>query len=506
MEGLEKGGVTLSSIVEMTAHELAGLLAKKELSSQELVEEQFKRIDAVEEKVKAYLTITRELALEQASAVDEKRKRGEQLSPLAGIPMALKDNICTKGIKTTCASRMLENFVSPYDATVVERLRQADAVLLGKCNMDEFAMGSSTENSHFFDTRNPYDLTAVPGGSSGGSAAAVAAGEAVFALGSDTGGSIRQPAAFCGVIGLKPTYGAVSRYGLAALASSMDQIGPLTRDMTDCALVMQAIYGHDPLDSTSAPGQVPDFTQALVNDVKGLRIGLPQEYLRGEIAPEVLAYFHKAVEKLEELGAVCEEVSLPHTEYALPTHQILMSAEASSNLARYDGVRFGLRVEGEDVYSMYEKTRGEGFGEEVKRRILLGTFVLSSGQFDVYYLKALKMRTLIKQDFDQAFAKYDCLLTPTAPSVAFKFGRKKGDAQAMYFSDVLVNPVNLAGVPALSIPFGMSEGLPVGLQLIGKAFGEETLLRVGYTLEQQTDLTRPYPAGLTEKCGQKGGM
>ena len=364
MEGLEKGGVTLSSIVEMTAHELAGLLAKKELSSQELVEEQFKRIDAVEEKVKAYLTITRELALEQASAVDEKRKRGEQLSPLAGIPMALKDNICTKGIKTTCASRMLENFVSPYDATVVERLRQADAVLLGKCNMDEFAMGSSTENSHFFDTRNPYDLTAVPGGSSGGSAAAVAAGEAVFALGSDTGGSIRQPAAFCGVIGLKPTYGAVSRYGLAALASSMDQIGPLTRDMTDCALVMQAIYGHDPLDSTSASGAGSDFTQASGNDVKGLRIGLPARYLRGEIAPEVLAYFHKAVEKLEELGAVCEEVSLPHTEYALPTHQILMSAEASSNLARYDGVRFGLRVEGEDVYSMYEKTRGEGFGEE----------------------------------------------------------------------------------------------------------------------------------------------
>lgn len=488
----------MSLLIEKTAHELSELLAQKEISSEELVKEQFRRIDAVEEKVQAFLTVTRDEALKQARKVDEKRKRGEQLSPLAGIPMALKDNMCTKGVKTTCASQMLHNFIPPYNATVVEKLQEAEAVVLGKCNMDEFAMGSSTENSRFQVTRNPFDLDAVPGGSSGGSAAAVAAREAVFALGSDTGGSIRQPAAFCGVIGLKPTYGAVSRFGLVAFASSLDQIGPFTRDITDCALVMNAICGYDPKDSTSASVEVPDYTKALVNDVRGLKIGLPKEYLREGIDPAISDYLHQAAAKLEELGAVCEEVSLPHTEYALPTYYILAPAEASSNLARYDGVRYGLRVEGEDLISMFKRTRSEGFGEEVKRRIMLGTYALSSGYYDAYYLKALKVRTLIKQDFDQAFTQYDCLLTPTSPSVAFKFGEKTDDPLTMYLSDVFTIPVNLAGVPALSLPFGMSQGRPVGLQLIGKAFGEDTLLRVGYTLEQQTDLTRPYPAGLKE--------
>ncbi|MDD2402141.1 MAG: Asp-tRNA(Asn)/Glu-tRNA(Gln) amidotransferase subunit GatA [Clostridia bacterium] len=483
----------MSSLTELTAHELKGLLDKGEISSKDLVKEHLERIEKVDKKVNAFMTVTKEEALKQAEVVDEKRKRSEQLSPLAGIPMALKDNMCTKGIRTTCSSKILHNFIPPYNATVVEKLMKADSIVMGKCNMDEFAMGSSTENSGYFPTKNPYDLNVVPGGSSGGSAASVAAEEVVFSLGSDTGGSIRQPAAFCGVIGLKPTYGYVSRYGLVAFASSLDQIGPFTRDMTDCALVMNEIFGHDHKDSTSAPVEVPDFTKALNNDVKGLKIGLPKEYMNEGINPDIIECYKQAVAKLEELGAVCEEVSLPHTEYALPIYYIIAPAEASSNLARYDGVRYGLRVEGEDIVSMFKKTRSQGFGEEVKRRIMLGTYALSSGYYDAYYLKALKVRTLIKQDFDQVFEKFDCLLTPTTPTTAFNFGEKVDDPLSMYMNDICTVPANLAGVPALSMPFGLSKGRPVGLQLIGKAFGEGTLLRVGYTLEQNTTLTRPRP-------------
>ena len=478
-------------LYKKTAHELSGLLQKREVSSVELTRSVLERITKVEGKVKAFITVTGEQALEQARKIDEKRARGEAMPPLAGIPMALKDNMCTKGVATTCASKILYNFVPPYNATVMEKLLEAGTILIGKCNMDEFAMGSSNENSGFFPTRNPHDLNAVPGGSSGGAAAAVAADEAVFALGSDTGGSIRQPAAFCGVVGLKPTYGRVSRYGLIAYASSLDQIGPLTKDITDCALALNVIAGHDPKDSTSAPVEVPDFTRCLVADVKGLKIGIPQEYMGEGIDPRIAFSLKEAAAKLEELGARCEEVSLPHTEYALPAYYIIASAEASSNLARYDGVRYGLRVEAEDVVSMFCKTRSQGFGEEVKRRIMLGTYALSSGYYDAYYLKALKVRTLIKKDFDQAFLKYDCLLTPTSPTTAFKFGEKANDPLAMYLSDVCTIPVNLAGVPGLSLPFGMVDGLPVGLQLIGKPFDEGTLLRVGYVLEQNTTFTKP---------------
>ncbi|MCR4442560.1 MAG: Asp-tRNA(Asn)/Glu-tRNA(Gln) amidotransferase subunit GatA [Peptococcaceae bacterium] len=481
------------SLTSLTAHELGELLNKREISSVELTKAYLRRIEEVDDQVRAFLTVTGDLALKQAAETDEKRARGEKLPPLAGIPMAMKDNMCTKGIKTTCASRILYNFIPPYDAAVTERLLAAGAVLLGKCNLDEFAMGSSTENSGFFATRNPHDLRAVPGGSSGGSAAAVAAGEAVFALGSDTGGSIRLPAAFCGVIGLKPTYGRVSRYGLVAYASSLDQIGPLTRDMRDCALVMNVIAGHDKRDSTSAPLEVPDYTRFLVDDVRGLKIGLPREYLGEGLDDEVRGWVKRAAETLEKLGAVCEEVSLPHTRYALPTYYIIAPAEASSNLARYDGVQYGLRVEAGDIVSMYSKTRSQGFGEEVKRRIMLGTYALSSGYYDAYYLKAMKVRTLVKRDFDLAFEKYDCLLTPTSPTPAFEAGEKTADPLTMYLSDVCTIPVNLAGIPALSIPFGLVGGRPVGVQLIGKAFDEGTLMRAGYALEQGTDLTRPRP-------------
>ncbi|PKM90677.1 MAG: Asp-tRNA(Asn)/Glu-tRNA(Gln) amidotransferase GatCAB subunit A [Firmicutes bacterium HGW-Firmicutes-12] len=482
------------SLTSLTAHELSELLDKRELSSKELTVAHLERIGSVDDKVKAFTTLTAEHALLQAEEIDKKRVHGEKLSPLAGIPMALKDNMCTRGIRTTCSSKILEDFVPPYDATVTEKLNSAGTVLLGKCNMDEFAMGSSTENSGFFATRNPHDLNAVPGGSSGGSAAAVAAQEAVFALGSDTGGSIRLPASFCGVVGLKPTYGCVSRYGLIAYASSLDQIGPLTRDMTDCALVMSAIAGHDPKDSTSAPMDIPDYSKYLVNNVKGMKIGLPKEYFGAGIDPQVLAYLQQAIGKLEEMGAICEEVSLPHTMYALPAYYIIAPAEASSNLARYDGVQYGLRVEAEDIVSMYCKTRSQGFGDEVKRRIMLGTYALSSGYYDAYYMKALKVRTLVKRDFDHVFENYDCLLTPTSPTVAFNHGEKADDPLTMYLSDICTIPVNLAGIPSLSLPFGQVNGRPVGLQLIGKAFDEGTLLRVGYSLEQSTNLTKPLPA------------
>ncbi|AKX94835.1 Asp-tRNA(Asn)/Glu-tRNA(Gln) amidotransferase subunit GatA [Neomoorella thermoacetica] len=477
----------------LTAHELSDLLNRKEISSEEATAAIIDRIEAVDGRVQAYLTRTAEQALEEARAVDAARARGETLGPLAGVPMALKDNLCTEGVRTTCSSRMLADWVPPYDATVVRRLKEAGAVMLGKLNMDEFAMGSSTENSSFFPTRNPWDLERVPGGSSGGAVAAVAAGEAYFALGSDTGGSIRQPASFCGVVGMKPTYGRVSRYGLVAFASSLDQIGPITRDVTDCALVLEAIAGHDPLDSTSADLPVPDYRSALKPEVKGLKIGVPREYFGAGMEPEVAAIVRRAIAKLEELGAVCEETSLPHTEYALPAYYLVAPAEASSNLARYDGVSYGLRVPGKDIIEMYMNTRSQGFGPEVKRRIMLGTYALSSGYYDAYYLKALKVRTLIRRDFETAFEKYDLLATPTSPTVAFRLGEKAGDPLAMYLSDLCTIPINMAGLPALSLPCGFSQGLPVGLQLIGRPFAEATLLQAAYAFEQSTEYHRRRP-------------
>ncbi len=473
---------------KLTAHEAHELLIKKEVSSVELTQAVLDRIDAVEGRVKAFVSVTGDEALAKAKEVDARIKAGEAVGPLAGVPMVLKDNMCTKGIKTTCSSKILHNFVPPYNATVVEKLAAAGAVVVGKANLDEFAMGSSTENSGFFATRNPWNTEAVPGGSSGGSAASVAAGEAIYSLGSDTGGSIRQPASFCGVVGLKPTYGYVSRYGLIAFASSLDQIGPFTKDVRDSAQVMNVIAGHDPKDSTSAPVEVPDFTKFLTGDIKGLKIGIPKEYFVDGMEPGVEAALKGAIAKLQELGAVVEECSLPHTEYALPVYYLIAPAEASSNLARYDGVRYGYRhEEAEDIISMYKKTRSEGFGAEVKRRIMLGTYALSSGYYDAYYLKALKVRTLIKEDFDKAFEKFDVLLSPTAPSTAFRFGEKADNPIQMYLSDIFTMSVNLAGIPGISIPCGFSNGMPVGLQLMGKAFDEGTLFRVAHAFEQSGD-------------------
>ncbi|MBM7854275.1 aspartyl-tRNA(Asn)/glutamyl-tRNA(Gln) amidotransferase subunit A [Desulfohalotomaculum tongense] len=483
------------SLNRMTAHELHELMLKKEVSAVEITNAVYSRIDEVEEKVKAYITITKEQALETARRVDEKIAAGEQVSPLAGIPIAIKDNICTNGVKTTCASKILYNFVPPYDATVMNKLNARHAVMVGKTNMDEFAMGSSTENSAFHTTRNPWDTERVPGGSSGGSAAAVAAGECIVALGSDTGGSIRQPAAFCGVVGMKPTYGAVSRYGLVAFASSLDQIGPFTKDVTDCALVLDAICGHDPLDSTSVKYQHPDYTQYLQNDVRGLKIGVPKEYMAEGLDPKMRRVIEEAIVTFSNLGAVVEETSLPHTEYALAAYYLIAPAEASSNLARYDGVRYGYRnVEADNVLEMFMKSRSEGFGDEVKRRIMLGTYALSAGYYDAYYNKALKVRTLIKQDFDKAFEKYDLLLSPTTPGPAFKVGENTADPVQMYLQDIFTLSVNLAGIPGISIPCGFVDGLPAGLQLMGKPFSEGTLLRAAYTFEQNTEFNRQCPA------------
>ncbi|MDK2855934.1 MAG: aspartyl-tRNA(Asn)/glutamyl-tRNA(Gln) amidotransferase subunit [Bacillota bacterium] len=481
-------------IYDLTAHELSRLLKAREISAAELTEAVLERVDEVEPAVRAYVTVTREEALAAARRVDEARARGEDLGPLAGIPMAVKDNMCTRTVRTTCSSRILENFIPPYDATVVERLAAAGTVMIGKTNLDEFAMGSSTENSAFFTTRNPWDLERVPGGSSGGSAAAVAAGEAVFSLGSDTGGSIRQPASLCSVVGLKPTYGRVSRFGLVAFASSLDQIGPLTKDVTDCALVMNVISGWDKMDSTSAPVEVPDFTQFLGREVRGLKIGLPREFFAEGIDREVKEIILTAVRVLEGLGAVVEETSLPHSDYSLPVYYILAPAEASSNLARFDGVRYGLRVDAPDLISMYGQTRSRGFGAEVRRRIIIGTYALSSGYYDAYYKKAQQVRTLIKQDFDRAFEKYDVLITPTSPTPAFKIGEKADNPIQMYLSDICTIPVNLAGIPGLSIPCGFTaEGLPVGMQLLGKPFAEGTLLQVAYAYEQSTDHHKKRP-------------
>lgn len=475
------------SLYKLTIHELHDKLLRKEIAATEIAKSVCGRIDQVESKVNAFLTITQDAAMAQAKLVDEKLARGEALTPLAGIPGALKDNICTQGVKTTCASKILEKFVPPYNATVVNKLSGQGAVIVGKANMDEFAMGSSTENSAYQTTRNPWNTDTVPGGSSGGSAAAVAAGEAIWALGSDTGGSIRQPAAYCGVVGLKPTYGRVSRYGLVAYASSLDQIGPITRDVTDSALVLNAIAGYDKYDSTSINEDIPDFTQALTQDVKELKIGIPQEYFGAGLNGEVRKAIEAAVAKLTALGAQVVEVSMPNTEYALSAYYLIATAEASSNLARYDGVGYGHRGEGNDIVAMYKRSRTEGFGEEVRRRIMLGTYALSSGYYDAYYLKALKVRTLVKQDFDRAFQQVDVLVTPTAPTQAFKVGEKVNDPLAMYLEDVCTVPINLAGVPAISLPCGFAGGLPIGVQIIGKPLDEATVLRAAYALEQSVD-------------------
>ena len=472
------------SLYDKTAHELHELLTTKKISAAELTADVFARVDEMENKIGAYLTLTRAEAEATAKRVDEKISRGEKISALEGIPCAIKDNICTKGIRTTCASKILENFVPPYDATAYQKLLAQNAVIVGKANLDEFAMGSSTENSGFHTTHNPHDLERVPGGSSGGSSAAVAGGEAIYALGSDTGGSIRQPASFCGVVGLKPTYGRVSRYGLVAFASSLDQIGPLTRDVTDCALVLNAICGHDEMDSTSTAAPVPDFTKSLVADVKDLRIGLPKEYFVKGIDPEIEAAVHGVAKKFEELGAQIVEISLPHTEYAIATYYLIAPAEAATNLERYDGVSYGARVDGADVVEMMTNTRTEKFGAEVKRRIMIGNYALSAGYYDAYYLKALKVRTLIQKDFTDAFEKLDLILTPTTPNVAFKIGEMVSDPLQMYLQDICTVPVNLAGLPGISIPCGFTKNnLPLAFQLIGKALDEETLLRAAFTYE-----------------------
>ena len=445
------------------------------------------RIRDVEGRVKAYVSVTEDLALQQAEAADARIARGE-VSPLTGIPVCVKDVICTKGIRTTCGSRMLENFVPPYDAFVNQRLLDSGAVIVGKGNMDEFAMGSSTENSAFFPTRNPWDLERVPGGSSGGSAAAAAAGECTVALGSDTGGSIRQPGAFCGVVGLKPTYGRVSRFGLVAFASSLDQIGPLTRDVEDAAITLNCIGGYDPCDSTSADVELPDFTRFLQHDLKGMRIGVPKEYLPDEMDASVRQVVDEAIQVMESLGATVDrDVSLPTTPYALAVYYIIAPSEAMANLARYDGVKYGYSYqEGEGMWDNMERTRQFGFGDEVKRRIMLGTFALSAGYYDAYYLKAQKVRTLIRREFDAAFAKYDALVTPVTPTPAFRIGEKVDDPYAMYLSDIFTLPVNIAGLPGISVPAGFCDGLPVGVQVLAKPFDEGSLFRVAYAYEQAT--------------------
>ena len=468
----------------LTAHEAADLLRRREVSSVELTQAHLDRIAAVEPSVEAFVAVTADRALADAAAADARIAAGDA-GPLTGAPMQLKDNIVTEGVATTCASRMLEGFVPPYDATVSLRLKEAGAVLLGKGNMDEFAMGSSTENSAFHPTRNPWGLDRVPGGSSGGPAAAVAAGEALYSLGSDTGGSIRQPASFCGVVGVKPTYGLVSRFGLVAFGSSLDQIGPLAKDVRDAATVLQTIAGHDPNDSTSVNRPVPDFSASLGKGIAGLRLGVPREYVEG-IDEAVGQVLQRAIKKLEELGAVIDyDVSLPSTPHALAVYYIVAPSEASTNLARYDGVRFGPKVtDAENMWDAMEKARQRGFGPEVKRRIMLGAYALSAGYYDAYYLKAARVRTLIRREFEAAFERLDALVTPTSPTLPFKFGERTGDPVAMYRSDVATIPVNIAGVPALSVPAGFLEGLPVGLQIIGPAFSEPTLFQIAHAYEQ----------------------
>ncbi|BCA81021.1 Asp-tRNA(Asn)/Glu-tRNA(Gln) amidotransferase subunit GatA [Desulfuromonas sp. AOP6] len=475
-------------LIDKTIHELQALLRQGETTSVELTLAFLDRITATDDQINAFITVCREEALAAAAEADRRLAAGEA-DVLTGIPVALKDIFLTEGVRTTCASKILDNFIAPYDGTAVARLKERGAVIVGKLNMDEFAMGSSNENSAFGAVKNPWNTATVPGGSSGGSAAAVAARQAVATLGTDTGGSIRQPAAHCGVVGLKPTYGRVSRYGVIAYASSLDQVGPVTRDVEDCAILLEAVAGYDPADSTSVDRPVPAYRAHLQEGVKGLKIGLPREYFIEGLDPEVKTAMDAAIATYRELGAEFVEVSLPHTDYAVACYYLIATAEASSNLARYDGVRFGSRVDaGCGLIGMYEQTRAAGFGAEVKRRIMLGTYALSSGYYDAYYLKAQKVRTLIRQDFLDAFEQVDVLLTPVAPTPAFRLGEKVSDPLQMYLSDIFTIPVNLAGTCALSLPCGFSgEGLPIGLQLIGRPFEEETLLRTGYAFEQATD-------------------
>lgn len=477
------------SIHKLSLCELQKKFTAGEVTATEIVRGYYLRIGQVEPKVKAYLTQTRDSALAKAATLDEKLKGWRKTRPMTGMPLAIKDNLCTDGVATTCSSRILQNFVPPYDATVIAKLKEQEYILLGKTNLDEFAMGSSTENSAFGPSRNPWNLHCVPGGSSGGAAAAVAADECVAALGSDTGGSIRQPAAFCGVVGLKPTYGRVSRYGLVAFASSLDQIGPITKDVPDAALLLNAIAGHDPMDSTSADLPVPDYMKVLKKkDVKKLKVGVPEEFFAEGLDPEVEQAVRAAIEELKNLGGQITEIQLPRTDAAIAVYYVIATAEASSNLARYDGVKYGLRAkETKDLLDLYMKTRAEGFGPEVKRRIMLGTYALSSGYYDAYYGKAQAVRTLIRQDFDVAFNEVDLIVTPVTPTPAFKLGEKSENPLQMYLSDIYTISVNLAGLPAISVPCGFSKGgLPIGLQLIGRAFEEETLLRAAHAYEQST--------------------
>jgi aspartyl-tRNA(Asn)/glutamyl-tRNA(Gln) amidotransferase subunit A len=497
----------VAELWQLSIGEASDLLKRREISAVELTRAHLDRIGEVEGQISAFVTVDEEGAMREAEASDVARREGRALGPLAGIPLAIKDVLCTRGLRTTCSSKILEQFVPPYDATVVSKLREAGAVMVGKTNMDEFAMGSSTENSAFFPTRNPWDIERVPGGSSGGSAAAVASGEAMGALGTDTGGSVRQPGALTNTVAMKPTYGRVSRYGLVAFASSLDQVGPFARSARDCALLLQAIAGYDPLDSTSLDAPVPDYSAALTGNLKGLRVGVPDEYFVEGVEPGVRQVVEQAIETLKAQGAVVEETSLPHTRYGVAAYYIIAPAEASANLARYDGVKYGLSVRNgaADLLEATSRTRADGFGTEVKRRIMLGTYALSAGYYDAYYLKAEKVRTLIKQDFDRAFERFDVLIGPTSPTVAFRLGEKLEDPYAMYLNDVFTIPINLAGITGLSIPGGFSEGLPVGLQLIGPSLGEPTLLRVADAFERVTDYHTAWPklSGTAKRSSRK---
>ena len=487
----------MNELIELTIDQAHDGLVKRRFTSVELTRAALARIDATDSALHSYLTVTRDLALEQAAAADRTIAAGETVGPLTGIPVAIKDVILTRGVRTTAGSKILESFIAPYDATVTRRLLDGGAVLVGKTNCDEFAMGSSNENSAYGAAHNPWDAERVPGGSSGGSAAAVAARQCLGSLGTDTGGSIRQPAACCGVVGLKPTYGRVSRYGVIAYASSLDQVGPFGRTVADCAHLLTAIAGHDPSDSTSVRREVPRYGETLGRGVRGLRLGLPREYFVEGMQPAVGEAVRGAVRQLESLGAEIEDVTLPHTAYAIPTYYLIATAEASSNLARYDGTRYGLRVDdGEGLLAMYQGTRARGFGAEVKRRIMLGTYALSAGYYDAYYLKAQKIRTLIRRDFESVFERCDAIVTPTAPTTAFRLGEKSTDPLEMYLSDVFTISVNLAGLPGLSLPCGFDgDGLPIGLQIVGRPFDEERVLAIGHAYEQANEWHRRSPVG-----------
>jgi aspartyl-tRNA(Asn)/glutamyl-tRNA(Gln) amidotransferase subunit A len=483
------------NLSSLTLQEASEKLRTREVSSQELTEAVFQRIAETDGLIRSYITLCRDAAITQAKEADRRLKREPSASPLLGIPVALKDNLLTQGLRTTCASRILDNFIPPYDATAVAKIRSAGAVITGKTNLDEFAMGSSAENSAFFPTHNPWHFDRVPGGSSGGSAASVAADQCIAAIGTDTGGSIRQPAAFCGISGLKPTYGRVSRYGVIAFASSMDQVGPMTKNVRDCALLLEAISGHDPADSTSVDCPVPSYYKSLTGEIAGLRLGIPKEYFTPGLQPAVEEAVMNAIRQLQTRGAIIEEISLPHTEYAVAVYYIIATAEASSNLARYDGMRYGHRATGSDLTETYTLSRAQGFGPEVKRRIMLGTYALSAGYYDEYYLKAQKVRALILRDFDAAFKHCDAIITPTSPTTAFKISEKVHNPLQMYLSDICTISINLAGLPAISIPCGRDgEGLPIGMQVIGKDFDEATILRVAYAYEQETEWHTKKPA------------